>query len=330
MSLAKLISVLLILLVIALSCLAFSLSQGSVPVSITSIWDTSNTLQQQIILELRLPRAASAFVVGGSLAVAGALMQVLLRNPLADPYILGVSGGAAFGALSALSLGLAGIWLHSLAFGGALFSTLIVFVLAHGSGNWNSTRLLLTGVVLAAGWGALISLVLSLSPNTHLRGMLFWLMGDFSNARLPAWSAIVLLGGLIISLTMSRALNLLISGDEQAAVLGVPVAAVRGWIYITASLLTASAVTLAGTIGFVGLIVPHWLRLMGIRDHRLLLPASLLLGGSLLMLADTLARSLLAPQQLPVGVLTALIGVPVFLYLLYRNQPLHRRSNNGS
>ena len=330
MSPAKLISTLLILLAIALSCLAFSLSQGSVPVSITSIWDTSNTLQQQIILELRLPRAASAFVVGGSLAVAGALMQVLLRNPLADPYILGVSGGAAFGALSALSLGLVGIWLHSLAFGGALFSTLIVFVLAHGSGSWNTTRLLLTGVVLAAGWGALISLVLSLSPNTHLRGMLFWLMGDFSDAQLPAWSSIVLLGGLIISLIMSRALNLLISGDQQAAVLGVPVAAVRGWIYLTASLLTASAVTLAGTIGFVGLIVPHWLRLTGIRDHRLLVPASLLLGGSLLMLADTLARSLLAPQQLPVGVLTALVGVPVFLYLLYRNQPLHRRSNNGS
>lgn len=325
MSPAKLLSVLLILFVITLCCLIFSLSQGSVALPVSSLWDPQATLAQQIVRELRFPRAASAFVVGGSLAVSGALMQVLLRNPLADPYILGVSGGAACGALTALSLGFAGIWLHSLAFAGALFSTLIVFVLAHGKGSWNTTRLLLTGVVLAAGWGALISLLLSLSPNTHLRGMLFWLMGDFSDAQLPTWSSLVLVAGLVICLAMSRALNLMINGDDQAAVLGIPVAAVRRWIYITASLLTASAVTLAGTIGFVGLIVPHGLRLMGIRDHRLLLPACVLLGGSVLMLADTLARSLLAPQQLPVGVLTALIGVPVFLYLLYRNSALNSR-----
>jgi iron complex transport system permease protein len=328
MSPAKLVIVLLALLAVAGCCLLFSLLQGSVPVSLSSLWNADMVLQHQIIRELRFPRAASAFVVGGSLAVSGALMQVLLRNPLADPYILGVSGGAAFGALSALSLGLAGIWLHSLAFGGALFSTLIVFVLAHGKGSWNATRLLLTGVVLAAGWGALISLLLSLSPNTHLRGMLFWLMGDFSGAQLPTWSAVALLIGLLISLSMSRGLNLMVSGDTQAAALGVNVVSIRRWVYLTASLLTASAVTLAGTIGFVGLIVPHWLRLMGIRDHRLLLPASLLLGGSVLMLADTLARSILAPTQLPVGVLTALIGVPVFLFLLYRNRSLHSSFNN--
>lgn len=324
MSPGRLLIVLVPLGLVSAASLLFSLTQGSLPVALDAVWHANTTLQSQLVWELRFPRAASAFVTGGALALAGALMQVLLRNPLADPYILGVSGGAAVGAMCALLFGLAGFWLNSLAFAGALVSTLLVFILAHGKGSWNATRLLLTGVVLAAGWGAVISLILSLSPNTQLRGMLFWLMGDFSRAGVPAWSLVVLLAGLAVSLSLARGLNLLTGGDEVAASLGIPVAALRRWIYLLASLLTATAVTLAGTIGFVGLIVPHWLRLMGIRDHRVLLPACLLLGGSVLMLADTLARSLIAPQQLPVGVLTALIGVPVFLLLLYRNRSFSR------
>ena len=276
---------------------------------------TGDSLAATVITELRWPRTAAAFTTGALLATAGALMQVLLRNPLADPYVLGVSGGAATGALLAMLAGLATPWLHGAAFGGALLSMLLVFALAHGSGSWSSHRLLLTGIVVAAGWGALIGFLLSVSPDQDLRGMLFWLMGDLGYATLPRSGSIVLLAA-----ALGRPLNILTHGAQTAAALGVPVPALRRLIYLLASLLTATAVTLAGNIGFVGLIVPHMLRLLGQRDHRILLPAAALLGGTLLVIADTLARTVLAPRQLPVGILTALIGVPVFLYLLYQGR----------
>jgi iron complex transport system permease protein len=217
-------------------------------------------------------------------------------------------------------LGLGSIWLHGAALAGALFSMLLVFGLAHGSGSWSAQRLLLTGVVIAAGWGALIGFLLALAPDGSLRGMLFWLMGDLSYASLPVAGASVLLTGLVISIGLGRSLNILAHGEQTASALGVGVAALRRTLYLLGSLLTAAAVMLAGSIGFVGLIVPHLLRLAGLRDHRLLLPAAALLGGNLLLLADTLARTVLAPRQLPVGVLTALIGVPLFLALLYHNR----------
>ena len=204
-------------------------------------------------------------------------------------------------------------FLHGMAFTGAMITTALVFMLSRDHGRWNSTRLLLTGVVLAAGWGAIISLLLSLSTNMQMRGMIFWLMGDFSHVEFSGLTSLLLITGLLVSLFLSRSLNLMISGDRQAAALGVETHQVRVIIYITASLLTASAVTLAGPIGFVGLIIPHLLRLSGFRDHRYLLPGCLLAGGSLLLIADTISRSLIAPAQLPVGVITALIGVPLFL-----------------
>jgi iron complex transport system permease protein len=314
-----------ILLTVAVLSLLFSLMHGSTPIPLAHFWQPDDPIHEAIIRELRLPRAASAFVTGGSLALAGALMQVLLRNPLADPYVLGVSGGAASGALLALLLGTPVILVHGLAFGGALLSIGLVFVLAQGRGGWNTTRLLLTGVVLAAGWGAVIGLLLNLGSDERLRGMLFWLMGDLGGARMPLWSSLVLACGLLACLPLGRALNLLATGEQQAAALGVSVAPVRIQLYLVSSLLAASAVTTAGTIGFIGLIAPHMLRLAGLRDHRVLLPAALLFGGSLLVLADTLARTLIAPAQLPVGVLTALIGVPLFLALLYRERGLYVR-----
>lgn len=271
-----------------------------------------------IVWELRLPRAATAFVAGGLLAIAGALMQVLLRNPLADPYVLGISGGAAAAALAALLLGLGSAWISGSALAGALFSMFLVFGLAHGPGGWTPTRLLLTGVVVAAGWGAIISFFLSVSTDQTLRGMLFWLMGDLSGARGPGWGVAVLAGGLLASLAIARNLNLLARGELQARALGVGVDQLRLALFAIGSVLTATAVTLVGTVGFVGLVVPHLLRLIIGTDHRLLLPAALLTGGSLLTLADTLARTVLAPQQLPVGVLLAFIGVPLFLFLLNR------------
>jgi iron complex transport system permease protein len=287
----------------------------------------ADTITSQVILELRWPRSAAAFTTGGLLALSGALMQVLLRNPLADPYVLGVSGGAASGALLALLLGLGGWWLQCAAFSGALISMLLVFGLSHGSGSWTTSRLLLTGVVIAAGWGAVIGFLLALSPDQGLRNMVFWLMGDLSYAGVPATGFIILLGGLLAATAMGRSLNILIHGEQTAGALGIAVQPLRRLVYLLASLLTATAVTLAGSIGFVGLIVPHILRLLGVRDHRLLLPASVLLGGSLLVCADTLARTLLAPRQLPVGILTAMIGVPLFLLLLHHGRSLHGPDN---
>ncbi len=277
-------------------------------------------LHRTLVLELRLPRVLTAFATGGLLALAGALMQVLLRNPLADPYVLGVSGGAAVGALSMLMLGAASVWVGGAAFAGALGSTLLVFSLAHGRGGWTPTRLLLTGVVVAAGWGALISLLLALGPDGSLRSMLFWLMGDLSYGSAPgvAWLTLVL--GLLALLPFSRHLNLLARGDLQARALGVPVQRLNLGIYLAAALFTAVAVVQGGSIGFVGLVIPHMLRLTAGADHRRLLPGVVLAGGVLLVLADTLARTLLAPRQLPVGVVTAFIGVPLFLYLLNRSR----------
>ena len=267
----------------------------------------------RILWELRLPRALTAFAVGALLGLAGALMQVLLRNPLGDPYVLGVSGGAACAVLLAMLLGLPLLWLAPLAFAGALASTVLVFALARVGQN-----LLLTGVVLAAGWGAAISFILSTSPPVQLPGMLFWLMGDLSGAPAPGLAWAVLVAGLLLTLPLARELNLLGRGDSAAASLGVATGRLRWQVYVLASLLTGTAVSIAGSIGFVGLIAPHLVRLLLGSDHRLVLPGAALLGGGLLVLADTLARTLIAPQQLPVGVLTALLGVPLFLLLLRR------------
>ncbi len=299
-----------------------SLLIGSVDISIKqllhALWAQDDSLVSSVVLELRLPRTVVGFMVGAMLALAGALMQVLLRNPLAEPYVLGVSGGASAAVLIAMLSGLSGLWISGSAFLGAMISMLLVFGLAHGKGDWSPARLLLTGVVIAAGWGALISLILSITQGTQLRGMLFWLMGDLSYAQYTHWALIVLVVCLLVSMMISRNLNILARGELQAATLGVSPKKIRYLIYFLSSLLAATAVTLAGNVGFVGLIVPHAIRLMVGSDHRVLLPAAFLLGGCLVMLADGLARTIIAPQQLPVGVLTAIIGIPVFLILLRR------------
>ncbi len=275
-------------------------------------------LARDILLQVRWPRAAAALACGALLSLAGVLLQVLLRNPLADPYVLGISGGAALGVLLAMLAGLAAWLLPLTGFAGAFAAAVIVFALGYRAGDWNLYRLLLTGVVLAAGCGAVVSLVLVLAPGAALKGMLFWLMGDLSGATVswPAWVVALVLGGT--ATVLGSTLNVLALGRQQAAVLGVPVAAAETAIYAAAALATVSAVMLGGTIGFVGLIVPHLVRLLGVSDLRWLVPLSMLAGAAFLCLADTLARSLLAPLQLPVGVLTALMGVPAMLLLLGR------------
>lgn len=308
---------------LALLALALSLMSGSVGISMAELANglfREGTLAHSLVFELRLPRALTAFAAGGALALAGVLMQVLLRNPLADPFVMGVSGGAAVAALAAMLVGLGGLAVDASAATGALLTTLLVFTLAHGEGGWTPVRLLLTGVVVAAGASAVVSMLIALGDETKLRGMIFWLMGDLSLSSRPGPLLGLFVLALLASFPFARHLNVLARGELQARVLGAPVDALRMGIFVASSLLTAACVTTAGTIGFVGLVTPHLVRLLLGADHRLVLPGSALLGGTLVMIADLCARTAFAPRQLPVGALTALAGVPLFLLLMRRKR----------
>jgi iron complex transport system permease protein len=312
------------LAVLAVTTIFAAMASGSAAIGMA---DTIRTLAgdapdhiRALVLDLRLPRALTAFGVGGLLAVAGVLMQVLLRNPLAEPYILGSSGGAAVAALFGMLLGWGSAFVDLAAFGGAMTATLLVFSIAQGTGSWTPARLLLTGVVLAAGFSAATTLLLALSPDQNLRGMLFWLMGDLSFAYSPGRSLWLLAAITIAGTLVARHLNVLARGELQAAIVGLPVASFRLIIFAVTALATAVSVTTVGVIGFIGLVVPHLIRLVVGSDHRIVLPASALAGGSLLVVADTLARTVLAPRQLPVGALTAALGVPLVLILMSRSR----------
>ncbi len=308
---------------LSLATIATSLYVGSIDLSLSEVmlglFDPASS-STTVIRDLRLPRTLAAFACGGLLALAGALMQVLLRNPLADPYILGISGGAGIGALLAIFMGFGVAALNGFAFMGALGAMLVVFGLSHGDGSWTQTRLILTGVMFSAGCGAIITLLLSLAPEERLRGMLFWLMGDFSQGVDPTYALIGLAIIGLLTAPLARDLNVLIRGNDTAKALGVSVSIVRIGVYFLASMATSVSVTTAGSVGFVGLVIPHLTRMIVGNDQRVLLPTSMLAGGVFLVLADAVARILIAPQQLPVGVVTALIGVPVFLYLLNRTR----------
>lgn len=312
------------LTLLSASVLLIALLSGSAQISASDAWQSlfGGTAEniRSLIFQLRVPRALTAYAVGGLLAVAGVLMQVLLRNPLAEPYILGTSGGAAVAALLGMVLGWGAAWIDVAAFCGAMAATLLVFSIAQGTGSWTPTRLLLTGVVLAAGLSAATTLLLALSPEQNLRGMLFWLMGDLSYSYAPQrllwFLALLTLAGV----ASARHLDVLSRGDLPAAILGLPVAPVRLIIFAVTALATAVSVTAVGVIGFIGLVIPHLIRLIAGSKHRVLIPAAALAGGSLLVVADTLARTILAPRQLPVGALTAAIGVPLFLLLMNRGK----------
>lgn len=320
----------LFLLACALVTFALAMAIGSSRLSILDVLQVISTpndsLASEIVLKLRLPRALAAFATGGLLTLAGALMQILLRNPLADPYVLGLSGGAAVGALGAMLAGLGVFGVDLSAAIGALTAILLVLGLARRDFGRQqifgavdaSPRLLLTGVVIAAGWSAIIMVMLTMAPEGKLRGMVFWLMGDLNGAESWLPAMLLLAVALAVVYPSARDLNVLLRGEAFAHSLGVRVTRLRYTVYLIASVATALAVTTAGTIGFVGLVVPHALRLALGNDQRVLLPACAIAGGTLLLLADTAARTVIAPQQLPVGVITALIGVPAFMYLLMR------------
>ncbi len=279
-----------------------------------------------IILELRLPRSVLAALVGAILALSGAVFQALLRNPLADPYILGVSGGAAVGAVIAVVLGWAATFPWALplsALAGALVSIALVLRIALSVGSSLSSRVfILAGVVVGAFFNAIILLLLSISDTESFRSAIFWMMGNLSGA---GWGPVLLLAAYGVPsaaflLALSRPFNLLAMGEETAAYLGVRVERVKLAAYLMTSFVVAAAVSVSGVIGFVGLIVPHALRILWGSDHRLVLPGALLAGAALLLLTDALARIVAAPAELPTGVITALVGVPVFVFLLVRSR----------
>ncbi|MEO8296520.1 MAG: iron ABC transporter permease [Burkholderiales bacterium] len=319
-----------ILTLLLLGTIAWALASGSTSIPLSDIprllFSPDGGAEAEILQRLRLPRVLSAVAVGALLSVAGALMQVLLRNPLADPYVLGLSSSAAAGALGMMALG-ASVWLVNLgAFGGALLAVVLVFTLARRelgrldvlSVSDESPRLLLTGVMVSSLAMAVVSMILTLTPTDRLRGMLFWMLGDLSGADGAGWPWAAL-GIILLALApLGRELNLLLRGPGPAQMLGVAVGRVRLVVYLVASLTAAVAVTTAGSIGFVGLVVPHALRLLIGNDQRVLLPACALAGAAFLLAADTAARTFWAPQQLPVGVLTAMVGAPSFIALLAR------------
>lgn len=281
---------------------------------------------------IRGERVLAAFCVGGLLSLSGGLLQLLLRNPLADPYVLGVSSGAAAGALIFTIFLPGALGIYSLQWGaltGALTAIGLLFLLA-GHILWggpikiepasSGIRLILTGVMISSAFSALVSLMFSLSPDAQLRGTLFWLMGDLEGADFILWSLLALFVCTTWALINAVQLNILSMGEVGAHLLGLPVRRLQVGTLLVASVATASAVTVAGAIGFIGLVIPHSLRLLIGNDQRRLLPASVFVGGVALAIADLLARTLVAPMQLPVGVITALVGAPVFLILLTRSR----------
>ena len=298
--------------------IALALSLGSEKLPLSGL----NETQHAIFFDIRLPRVLLAACVGASLAVAGASLQSLLRNPLAEPYLLGVSNGAALGTM------LAFVFFEQFAFGrplmafaGAAIATFVVYQMARSRTGMNVERLVLSGVIVTTFLSSVIVLLTSLLDAARLRGFTFWLLGDLSQATMNGFylTLVASVIGTIVLTSQARPLNLMMIGERDALDFGVEVRRVRLIVFGIASLLVGTAVAASGSVGYVGLIVPHLVRLSVGSDNRLVIPFSALAGAIFVVLADTVARTAIAPRELPVGAITALIGAPVFIYLLRRN-----------
>jgi iron complex transport system permease protein len=323
----RLVATIALLTAVLVLCVVVSLAVGSVGVPLqhvvsacTGLGDATET-ERAIVLAIRLPRVLLAIVVGAGLSVAGAILQAILRNPLAEPYILGISSGGTMGMVlvAATTTGTGLLAGPAGSFAGSALVMILVYVLARRQGRLDPYTLLLSGVMVGAFFNAAVLLTFALY-NQELRNAFLWLMGNLSGARMESlWltTPLMLLGVLVAAID-ARRYNLIATGEETAAQLGVHVHALRKRTYIVASLITGVVVSVSGVIGFVGLIVPHVCRMLFGPDHRVLLPSSLLLGGAFLLLADTLARTIMAPVEIPVGAVTAALGAPVFVYLLRR------------
>lgn len=302
---------------LALISIILSILKGSTSLPLYQLLNAQDGKSAAILWDLRIPRTLSAFVCGGLLALSGSLMQLLVQNPLADPYALGISGGAAFVTLLLMLFGIEGHWLLIGGWGGSLISIVLIFLLAKKH-RWQSHLLLLAGIALSCGFAAGISAIIFLCPADNLHGMMFWLNGDLSAATMPWLASLVLFISLSASYALAPGLNLFYRGEKEAASLGLNIKRYRIFLFLISSLLTACAVSLAGCIGFIGLIIPHMSRMLSGYDLRKTLPLSVMLGGSLLTIADMCARILFAPQQIPVGILMAFIGVPMFIWLIQK------------
>lgn len=311
-----------------LLCATFitGLSIGSVRISLEEVWSAIvhpaavAESDRMIITAIRLPRVLLAVVVGAGLSVAGVVFQALLRNPLAEPYILGISSGGTVGAILAISLS-AGMLLTPLAsLAGSILVMMLVYSLGHRHGQLDTNALLLGGVMVGAFFNAAVLLIVGIF-NQEMRTSFLWLMGNLGGATMHSLLILVppLLLFIIVLLVQARRYNLIAVGDESAMHLGIDVKIVKRVSYLLASLITGLVVSVSGVIGFVGLIIPHICRMMFGPDHRLLLPASMLAGGSFMILADILSRTLIAPTEIPVGAVTAAIGAPLFVYLLKKS-----------
>ncbi len=309
----------------AVIAMAAGLMLGAVPIAPGEVWAAlrdSGASAGPIVRGLRLPRVLLGFLVGGSLAVSGAVLQALIRNPLADPYLLGISGGAAIAAVLVIALGITGAWILPLAaFAGAMAALLLVYRLSLVQGRrLDAHILLLAGVVVSAFTGALVSAVLTLSEAAELRNAFLWMLGGLGAA---SWQALGVFAAysvlpLAVIARQARSFDLLALGDDAARHLGADPVRLRRTAYLATGCLTAAAVATCGMIGFVGLVVPHAIRRLWGPLHLTLLPSAFLLGGAFLVLADTLSRSIAPPIELPVGVVTSLVGVPLFALLLRR------------
>lgn len=310
-----------------------SLSVGSVYITLEHVFNSiigamtgnlSLSSEEELILfSVRLPRIIFAGIAGAALSLGGVIFQAILRNPLADPYILGISGGSALGAIIGIVVGAGSFYLGIplLAFLGALATVFLVFFMAGRSrGALLDNSLLLSGVVVNAFFSAAILFFLSIINSMELHSITFWLMGDLSHASAKeiCVAAVCLLAGFIVLYAQTPKLNLMVQGEDTAEHLGVNVEKTKQWLLIVTSLIISVLVSVAGIIGFVGIMVPHLMRLVFGSDHRLLLPISALFGASFLVVADTIARVVFAPAELPVGVITALCGAPYFIFLLRR------------
>jgi len=314
----KLLKIGTLLVALLIVTLGIAAMLGAEPISLFSL----SPEQASILFDIRLPRVFLSACVGASLAVAGAGLQSLLRNPLAEPYLLGVSNGAALGTLMAF-------WLFSsfefarplMAFAGAAFATVAVYRMAKGRAGMNAERLVLSGVIITTFLSSIIVMLTTLLDTAKLRSFTFWLLGDLSQATsggvyLSFVAAII--ATLLIS-SQARALNLMMIGERDAADFGVEVSRVRLIVFGSASLAVGASVAASGSVGYVGLIVPHIIRLLVGSDNRLVVPFSAIAGAIFVVFADTIARTAIAPRELPVGAITALLGAPLFIYLLRRN-----------
>jgi iron complex transport system permease protein len=316
---------LVLLCAAVLACLVLGLSAGAVPIPVTEVWAGlwhSQAGSSAIVRDLRAPRVILAFLVGGSLGICGAALQAMIRNPLAEPYLLGLSSGAGLGAVIAIASRAGGAWAVPLAaFVGAMSAVALVYRLSLVSGRRLDPHvLLLSGVVVGAFAGALMSAIMVLSDAPGVRNAFLWLLGGFGTA---SWEALAVFSAyavipLALLLFHARSLDLIALGDEPAHHLGAEVDRIRRLVYLCTALLTAASVATCGIIGFVGLVVPHAVRTIFRPLHRSLLPLVFLLGGCFLVLADVVSRTVVRPLELPVGVITALIGVPLFALLLRR------------